>query len=210
LELPIDNKFMTTSIKVILFDLGGVLVELGAQPIPSAWLDEDDFTAKDWFTSETAVLFEKGLITPEVFAETLKNDLNIKQSNDKIIEHFTAWPIGLYAGANELLLQLKTDYKLAVLSNTNTLHWPRIIHEFKITDYIEFVYASHLLNMAKPESAIFRKVVEELNTKPANILFFDDNEKNIQVSRALGIQGFLVKGIEETKQCLIELGLINQ
>ena len=90
---------MNTSIKVILFDLGGVLIELGESPVPSEWLPKNTmFTLSDWFSSETAVSFEKGSITAQIFAETFKKDLNINVSPEEIIEHFTYWPIGLLAG----------------------------------------------------------------------------------------------------------------
>ena len=49
---------MNASIEVILFDLGGVLVELGESPVPSDWLPENDrFTLSDWFLSDTAISF---------------------------------------------------------------------------------------------------------------------------------------------------------
>jgi len=204
------NKIMNASIEVILFDLGGVLVELGESPIPSDWLPENDmFTLSDWFLSETAVLFEKGSITAHVFAETFKKDLNINVSPEEIIEHFTRWPIGLFPGAEELLQSLHPNYRLAVLSNTNELHWPRIIEEFKIPRYFEHIFASHLLNKAKPELSIFQHVINELKVEPGSILFLDDNLKNIEASKKLGIQSLHVKGIQQTRQGLLKLGVID-
>ena len=78
---------MNTSIKVILFDLGGVLIELGESPVPSEWLPENTmFTLSDWFSSETAVSFEKGSITAQIFAETFKlnNFLQLVNNNNVI------------------------------------------------------------------------------------------------------------------------------
>jgi putative hydrolase of the HAD superfamily len=201
---------MNASIEVILFDLGGVLVELGESPFPSNWLPENAiFTLTDWFLSETAISFEKGSITAHVFAETFKKDLNISVSPEEIIEHFTQWPIGLFSGSQELLQSLNPDYRLAVLSNTNELHWPRIIDEFKIPLYFEHIFASHLLNKAKPESSIFQHVINELKVEPGSILFLDDNLKNIEASEKLGIQGLHVKGIQQARQGLVKLGVLD-
>jgi len=201
---------MNISIEVILFDLGGVLVELGDSPIPSDWLPENNmFTLSDWFLSETAISFEKGSITAQIFAETFKKNLNINVSPEEIIEHFTQWPIGLFPGSKELLQSLKPNYRLAVLSNTNELHWPRIIEEFKIPRYFEFIFASHLLNKAKPELSIFQHVINELKVEPASILFLDDNSTNTEASKKLGIQGLHVKGIQQTRQELVKLGVID-
>lgn len=196
--------------QVILFDLGGVLVELGDTPLNSDWLSKNNkFTLKDWFHSETAIAFEKGLIAPNAFIEQFKADLSIDADSEKILEHFTDWPIGLFAGVEELLLALKKNYQLAILSNTNELHWPRITEEFKIPRYTDKLYASHILNMAKPNLDIFQYVISDLGIQPDKILFLDDNLANVEAAKTLGISGFLVSGIEQTINCLINRGVLN-
>lgn len=196
------------TIEVILFDLGGVLVELGESPIPPAWLPENNsFTLSDWFLSETAVSFEKGSITADIFAETLRNDLKIDANPELIIEHFSRWPIGLFPGVKELLRSLQPKYRLAVLTNTNELHWPRIVEEFRLPEYFECIFASHLLNKVKPEFPIFQHVIDVLKVAPASILFLDDNLKNVEASRKLGIQSLQVSGIEQARQGLAALGI---
>lgn len=205
-----QGVIMSASIEVILFDLGGVLVELAENPIPSYLLPENNkFTLSDWFLSETAISFEKGFITAHVFAETLKKDLKLDMSPEEVIEHFTRWPIGLFPGTQELLQNLSPNYRLAVLSNTNELHWPRITEEFKIPRYFEHLFASHLLNKAKPELNIFQHVINELKVDPASILFLDDNIRNIEASKKTGIQGLHVKGIQQVRQELIKQGVID-
>ena len=165
--------------EVILFDLGGVLVELGGDPIPPDWLpDENQFDLSDWFSSETAVSFHKGLVSPQQFAETLKKDLKIEASPERIIEHFT--------------------------------HWPRITSEFKIAKYFEQMFASHQLQKAKPEFEIFEHVVSELGVEPGKILFLDDNQDNITVSRKLGIHAIHTKGIQQTRKTLSDVGVISE
>jgi len=99
---------MNKQIEVILFDLGGVLVELGPSPFPSEWLPEhEDFNLSDWAKSETALAFERGNISAESFASTMKHQLGIKADMDEIIANFTKWPVGLYPGAHEILVNLK-------------------------------------------------------------------------------------------------------
>ncbi len=196
------------SFKVILFDLGGVLVELGDSPISSEWLTaKTTFNLNDWFNSETAVLFEKGLIAPHEFIAHFKSDLNIQASSSAILSHFTKWPIGLYPDVNNLLLKLKEKYILGILSNTNEIHWPRIIDEFSIPKYFDHLFASHLLNMAKPDLCIFQHVIAELRVNPEEILFFDDNFKNVEASKQLGINSVHVAGLQELLNSLKEQGI---
>jgi HAD superfamily hydrolase (TIGR01509 family) len=201
---------MKPTTEVILFDLGGVLVGLGDDPIPSDWLPGDNrFDLSDWFSSETAISFEKGLISPRRFAETLKKDLKIEASPESIIQHFTSWPIGLYPGVHELLRSIENNFRLAVLSNTNELHWPRITNEFEIAKYFEHFFASHRLQKAKPDFEIFEHVVSELKVEPEKILFLDDNQNNVTVSKKLGIHGFHASGIKQVQQILSDVGAID-
>jgi putative hydrolase of the HAD superfamily len=201
---------MKQSVDVVLFDLGGVLVELGEGPIPAKWLPNNDrFNLTDWSSSETAISFEKGLICAQTFAETFKSDLNIEASPENILRHFTAWPIGLFPGARELLENLKNKYRLAVLSNTNELHWPRIINEFNIEGYFEKIFASHQMKMAKPDLEIFQAVIGKLEVEPGKILFLDDNLRNVEASKQLGINGHHVTGIKQSRAMLASMGIID-
>lgn len=199
---------MATYSKVILFDLGGVLVELGEEPIPSKWLTENSkFGLSDWFASETAILFEKGQIDAQVFAQRLKDDLNIQATSYKIIEQFAKWPIGLFGGVTELLESLKSEYRLALLSNSNELHWPRLMEEFGLAKYFDHIFASHHMNMAKPDLEIFEAVIEELNVKPNEILFFDDNLNNVEASKKVGINAYHVIGVQQVSNVLESVGI---
>ena len=193
---------------VILFDLGGVLVELGPSPLPTTLLPrERRGELERWFTSETALAFERGLVSSESFARSLVEELGLDCSEAEVIEHFRRWPRGLYAGAERLLARLKRDYRLAVLSNTNALHWPRLVDEFGLRRQVERIFASHRLAMAKPEAAIFDYVAERLQTPPTRILFFDDSPDNVESARVCGLQAHRVAGFAELCAALHGLGI---
>lgn len=197
------------NIGVIVFDLGGVLVELGSEPVPSEWLPGNGrFELSDWFASATAKSFEKGMIGPRQFAEGLQRDLAIDASVEDIVRHFTDWPTGVFAGAHEILDALAGRQRLALLSNTNELHWPRIENEFGLTHYFERVFASHLLKLAKPDPEIYRRVIDELRVKPADIVFLDDNPANVDAAGRLGMRACQVEGIEQVRKLLIDIGAL--
>ena len=154
------------AIDAILFDLGGVLIELGPSPVPDAALTGvDRFTLADWFKSATAVSFEKGQIGAREFAATLIEELDIGCDVDQLIDHFTRRPIGLFSGAEVLL--------------------PR---------YVDDIFASHRLGMSKPDAEIFEHVIAVLGIAPARILFVDDNEANVEAAHRQGMQAAQVQG----------------
>ncbi len=188
---------MTTDIELILLDLGGVLVELGESPFDPDWIAPDNHDAIDnWHLSAANVAFDKGMISAQKFAQSFKNDLHLNASPQQILDHFRDWPIGLYTGVRSLLQSLRQRYRLAILTNTNALHWPRIVDEFDLLTEVEHIFASHQLGMIKPEADIYQFVLKQLGIAPQRVLFLDDNRSNIDTAKQLGMQALQVKGYD--------------
>lgn len=200
---------METDVELILFDLGGVLVELQSSPLPPAWLQDDlTFDSVGWFNSKTALQFELGKISPEEFARKLKQELGLAASTCEIIDRFTRWPVGLYEGAHELLLQLMRSHRLAALTNTNALHWPRLVNEFQLPLYFSEIFASHQMALAKPDPRAFHHVIEVMAVAPEQVVFFDDNPINVTTARELGIHAHRACSLQEVRARLQELTIL--
>lgn len=187
------RPYSSKQIKLLLFDLGGVLVELGESLFPSSWiLDGGKFELEDWFSSQTAIKFETGKISKYKFIDELKRDLNIKASTDQVLAAFTRWPQGLFPGTNDLLAELRVDYELAVLSNTNQIHEPILLNDFGLQDKFDYIFFSHLISCSKPNPQAFNHVLKALDLEPSEVLFFDDRWVNVQAAQNLGIRSFEV------------------
>ncbi len=198
------------SFDVILFDLGGVLVEIGEYPLPSHWFPVNKRLEKSaWSTSEAAIAFEKGLLSPQQFGESLQAEFGINAGVQEILVEFTKWPVGFYAGAPELLMSLRETHTVAVLSNSNALHWPRVINEFRLPDYCDHVFASHELGLAKPDVAIFEAVLNALGVTSQRVLFFDDNAVNVAAAAGMGIRSLCVEGIDQVSKTLRDHMIID-
>ena len=183
------------AIKVVLFDLGGVIIRLGDHIFPSSWLQGDAvFSLSEWLQSDTSKAFETGLIDANEFARALKSGLSLQQSVDEIIEEFAAWPRGLFPGADDLLLSLRQSYNLAALSNINELHVPRMLKEFRLDEYFDNLFFSNELHLSKPDPDFYLKALELLAVAPNEVVFFDDVEKNVSAARDLGINAHQVLG----------------
>ncbi len=194
---------MSAEIDVILFDLGGVLLELGPSPVPeSALTNGQKFELGDWFRSEPALAFETGRIGTGEFARKLIDGLELSCSESELIDFFSAWPRGLFPGVPELLDRLRRRYRLALLTNTHELHWSRFVAEFDLPRRFDAVFASHLVGLVKPEREIYLRVSEDLDTAPESILFVDDNADNVAAAAALGFRARLVRGYEELEKTL--------
>ncbi len=197
--------------KTVVFDMGGVLVELG--PISDILGDEEisvnDFW-RGWLRSPTVRHFERGRCTPEYFGSELVKELGLSMSGEELIERFASWPKGLFPGAQDLLLELKSNgVPFSVLSNTNVMHWETQTDHEIIAELFDRVFTSYSLDMVKPDAIIFEHVIAELAVEPAQILFVDDNQPNIDAALALGIDAVLTKGVDQVRAALAERGLVG-
>lgn len=202
---------MKDKIRYILFDLGGVLVELTEISKVVEWmnfsLDQDEFR-KMWLYSSAVRDYEMGKNSTLEFAEAIISEFKFSISPEEFIKEFIYFPKGLYSGTEELLQQLSQKYLLACLSNTNELHWDRMCDENSIDKLIPFSFPSHKTGFMKPDEEAYLHVIKSLNCEADKILFFDDNQINVDAAKQLGMNAIRVVGLEDLKLKLRELEII--
>jgi len=188
-------------IKLILFDLGGVLVELGESMFPESWLpDGASFCLNDWFSSNIALQFETGLMPTHSFIKNLKQQLSLDASEAAVLTAFREWPVGLIEGTDQLLERLEKDYRIAVLSNSNETHEPRIMRDFALQSRIDDVFFSHRIGYSKPSKEAYLHVLNVLDFKANEVMFFDDNANNVKAAKALGMHAFVVNSPRDVEK----------
>jgi putative hydrolase of the HAD superfamily len=204
------NTLMTrapSDIRVLLFDVGGVLVQLSGVEAMLEWLDngisEDEFWRR-WLQSVPVRQFETGQIDADEFAIGVTSEFGLAVEPRQFLEAFIRWPTGLYPGTLEMLARIPSSYQRAVLSNSNALHWPRVQTEMKLGAAFDNHFVSHLTGRIKPDAEAFEHVMESLGCSPASVLFLDDNLLNVDAAKRVGMQAVRVRGIDETKLALIE------
>ena len=194
----------------IVFDLGGVLVELDGQPVKNEWLTQHQQFEKSWqvwLNSPLVLDFDRGKITPNDFAEQIIAELELKTTPEEFLNWITHWPKDFFPGALDLLLSLKTQYSVGIFSNITSLHWPRYLTVLKQHNAVTHYFASYQMGLAKPEKKAFEFVIHSLRTAPQSILFLDDNIINVESARRCGINAYCVKGINQTRTLLEQLNL---
>ena len=202
---------MAKGFEVILFDLGGVLIELSGVAAMLGWLGGSmtpELLWQHWLNSPSVRRFETGQLHQQDFAEQLIDEMSLPVGPDEFIEEFTYWPRGMYPGALELIQAIPATYTLAVLSNSNPTHWPRMLDEIGLAGRFRHFFASHLLGKIKPDIEVFEHVLAELGCAADRILYVDDNRVNVEAARSLGIQAEETKGIAAVRQVLTDYGII--
>jgi glucose-1-phosphatase len=199
-------------IRVLLFDVGGVLVQLSGVDIMLEWLGNSvstDELWRLWLRSESVRKFETGQIDAGEFADRTIEEFGLAVEPQRFLESFAEWPSGLYPGTLEMLARIPPSYRRALLSNSNSLHWPRVSNDMGLGPVFDSHFISHLTGKIKPDADAFERVVDSLGCTPGQVLFLDDNSLNVEAAQSFGMHAIRVRGATETQGVLTDLGIID-
>ena len=199
------------NITTILFDLGGVVFELGGIQTVCDWSRErlsSEHLLQRWLESPAVRAFESGRIEYPQFREQLKVELGLAVEDDEYDRTFTAWIRGIYPGAAELLGELNQKYTVACFSNTNVVHWEILMTDYNLPACFEKRFASFEMGLVKPDKEAFLYVLDALGQPPETVVFLDDSPANVSAASDCGLNAVCVKGIDGARQVLSKMGLI--
>lgn len=194
----------------MIFDLGGVIVELGnVRDLfgPKAGVSADNFW-QQWLTSPSVAAFERGAMEPEAFTSGVVEEFGLNITADVFAENFTRWPQGLFDGAAAVVHSIPDTVVTASASNTNQMHWESSFVRFGLVELFDHHYPSFQLGEVKPSAAYFNAILADLADKhgltAAEVGFLDDNQINVDGARACGIRAERAQGPSEVRTILTE------
>lgn len=187
---------MASDIRVILLDLGGVLLEL-RDPFQTFGLkgNRDQFLER-WLLSPSVRELECGRMSPEQFSRAAVTEFELDYDAEEFMNRFRDWPKELFAGVPALLQTLRKRYTVALLSNTNAVHWNRQDIAGVLTPLLDHVYLSYESGLLKPDAHAFDDVASRLRVEPSQIAFFDDNPLNVAAAQNCGMRALLTPGLD--------------
>ncbi len=191
----------------IVFDLGGVLLEL-RDPIENFGLRmaETDFLDR-WLLSPSVRAFEQGATDAEAFARSIVDEMELQMEWPVFLERFDAWPLALFPDTLALLDAIPPGIKRGLLSNTNANHWGRTDISGCLAGRFDREFLSYQTRLLKPDRDSFLQVPEGLGCRARQILYFDDNPRNVSAAAATGVQSHLAKGPADIRQVLLRYSL---
>jgi putative hydrolase of the HAD superfamily len=207
-------------IKNIIFDFGGVILDIDPQLTVGefAKLGFNDFEKLNTleFTEEILGKFERGILTPEVFRDKLRVFLDIKISDQEIDDAWNALLFDIPGIRIDIIEQVKSNYQIFLLSNSNEIHYDLFIRDLQLRfGYGEFdelfdkAYFSFDLHLLKPNPEIFEFVINQHDLDLSTTLFIDDNIKNIEAAKKLGIKTYHLTKPERIRDIFIEGKIIE-
>jgi putative hydrolase of the HAD superfamily len=199
-------------IRCVLFDLGGVLVELGGVRDLGEMIGEPDDGQvwARWLGSEVVRAYERGRCSTAECAVRMVEELALDTTPDAFAERFRAWPRGLFPGARELVEGLAERLQVACLSNSNELHWSHQAGAFELDRLFPTRFLSHEMGLIKPDLDVYLHVVERLALEPEAILFLDDNQPNVDAARSAGLRAERVQGPQHARTVLRRFGILGR
>lgn len=189
---------MNLTSNFLLFDLGGVIIDLDYQKTYNAFLPllKTGFSSIDQklIIDDATTPYEQGLISSELFINKLLSFCKPSVHAKQIIDAWNAMLLDIPEKRLKWLLQLAEQQSIGILSNTNEIHvqWVNqfLQRKFQTPDlyhYVPNTFYSHDLNDRKPNPSIYRKVAQRLSLPLEKILFIDDNLQNVSAALSTGM-----------------------
>lgn len=198
-------------IKNILFDLGGVILNINMnasiKAFQSLGFNQSIINTNQTFSHKFFSEFQNGELSVTKFYDTLRNTLgNPAITDEQIAEAWNKMIIDIPAERVQVLKELNEKYNIYLFSNTNAIHIEKLETEFHSKYGFNFhslfkkVYYSHKIFDSKPKVSSYLKVVKDAGIIAEESLFIDDLEKNIIGAQMAGLKGFwLQPGMEITQ-----------
>lgn len=183
--------------KALIFDMGGVLVDLDIEDCKRAFKEDLGYYRIDEIIDpchQKGIYgdLEEGLISPEEFRNAVLAESRQgarPEDVDKAMWHIL---VGIEPYKADLLKRLSDSYELYMLSNNNGICLPRSREIFAdagvpLDDIFRKCYFSFEMKALKPSEAFYKAVMEDIGLAKEDMLFIDDSQKNVDGALAAGL-----------------------
>lgn len=201
------------AIEVIVFDLGKVIFDFDINKLSTRFHLSSQRSKQDIVDlisghRDLFVNYEKGLITSQEFYNQMIILLSLRIDYKSFCDIWNDIFTPFYDMIDFINI-LSKKYNLAILSNTNDLHFDYLQNKYpEIFAYFKHLHLSYKMKSRKPDAEIYKKVIDFYNIEPASIFFTDDLEKNINSAKELNISAFKFEGLKKLKEDLSSLGVV--
>lgn len=189
------------NINAIIFDFGGIFINLNYSATIEAFKNLGIEAFDSLYTqAQQSHLFddyETGKISSQRFINGLLNYLPSGTTPNQVVAAWNAMILDVDPSKVELLHELRANYPVYLLSNTNEIHIDLAFRRWKksigtsIHESFDKIYLSHEVGLRKPHKEIFERVCEENHLIPSQTLFIDDTLQHIQGAASIALQTHL-------------------
>jgi glucose-1-phosphatase len=196
----------------LLFDLGGVLYDIEVSRTVDAFSKLGLQNFKQLYNlKEQTSLFDRleiGQVDDLGFEQALIQHFDEHPGDGTIVKAWQALLIGMPEKNLTLLKELKKQYRLYLLSNTNVMHMAVIDRQIpELRELFDKTYLSYEIGLRKPDAEYYDYVIRDAGLDPQKSLFLDDNKDNVEGARKSGIHAVQVERGTDLRENLIAAGI---
>ena len=195
----------------IIFDLGGVLLDLNMRGVGEACLrlginpelffvktdEENTSTVCQGISASKAITdYQVGKMTSDEFLSLVLSHCAEGITKEDVMEAWDACIGTIPRYRLDMIKELRRKgYRTHLLSNTNDLHWEEIKRRYlseegyTCSDLFDHVFVSHEVHLAKPDGGLYRQAVKQIGRPAAQCFFIDDALVNVEGAKREGLQG---------------------
>lgn len=201
------------AIKSIIFDLGGVLLNLDTGKTRNAFIQLGLTSIDELFHIGYAASFfkeyEVGKLTDEQFVQDALKLCKPGTTEQQVLDAWNSMLLDFPKERVDFLDKLKNNYQLFLFSNTNTIHMEHFLKSFyavygrTMNSLFEKAYYSQIIQLRKPDVEAFKYVIKDSGVDAGSTLFIDDAPVNVEGARQAGLQAVHL----ESGKTILDLGL---
>ncbi len=201
------NNISSVSVDALLFDLGGVVIEIDFDRIFSHWAmysNQNHEIIKSRFTFDSYYeRHERGEIDASEYFASLRKSIGINITDEEFIAGWNSIYVGEIPAVLTLLSNVREKLPVYAFTNSNLAHQLVWSKKFRhVLNLFRDVFVSSEIGKRKPEPAAFNFISSKIGVELENILFFDDSLENIVGAKKIGLQTVHVTSPKD-----IEIGL---
>jgi len=201
--------------EALLFDLGGVLIDIDFRRALAAWQRHSRLSAPALAAAfrfdDAYERHERGEISAGEYFRHLAGTLQLDADQDSIAHGWNSIFQGTINEAVQLVRAARAHLPCYAFTNTNAAHMAEWQARYpEVTGAFDAIFASHQLGRRKPEAAAFAAVVSAIGTSPDSIVFFDDVAENVAAARSSGLQAVHVRTPDDIRRLVDSLGLADR
>ena len=205
---------MTNSTNTIVFDLGAVLIDWNPKYLyRKIFKTEEEI---DWFLQNICTHdWNEKQDAGRSFEEATEELLSLYPEHELAIRAwYGRWQetiIGPIQGTVDIFKELKESgrYKIYALTNWSAETFPWAQERFEFLQWFDGIVVSGIEKTRKPFPEFFQIMFDRYQINPASALFIDDNLRNIEGGRAVGLPGIHFSSPEQLRAELQQLQLIQ-
>jgi putative hydrolase of the HAD superfamily len=211
---------MSAKIKNIIFDLGGVILDID-ETIVYKELEKMGISTSELAQSKEFIdimsKFDTGIYTAPIFRKKTKTLLGQEKMTDQRFDAiWNAMLLDIPRERIEAIEKVKKHYKIFLMSNSNVIHYDLYVRDLQLRfGYHEFdelfnkSYFSFAEHLEKPDPRFFELILDHEGLLPEETLFIDDTAANIEAAKSLGIKTYHISR-EELVRNLFENGVLKE